>query len=160
MGIVAIVILGLASFYIWLLWSTFQKQIPISYSFWGVPKLMVAYGDHGPIRDTVLTGWIIVLLLTFIGLFPSLWQAGINLLDEERAIVIPKVRTMIEALKLELAIYYSYLMIQTANSHRLFVLTKLLLVIAIVVTLGYTVYKCDKELQTAKANKPEDPDTI
>ncbi len=155
-GLTALIVLGLSTFYIWLLWNTFQKQIPISYNFWGIPKFPVAYGNHGPIRDTLITGWIVVLLLTFIGLFPGMWQSGVNLLEEERRIVIPKVRTMIETIKLELAVFFSYLLIQTANSRKLFVLTKLLLVIAVIFTLGWTVYKIDQAIQKAKEEAAEE----
>lgn len=155
-GLTALIILGLSTFYIWLLWSTFEKQIPLSYSFWGVPKLPVAYGNRGPIRDTLITGWIVVILLTFIGLFPQMWQTGANLLEEERKIVIPKARTMIEAIKLELSVFISYLAIQTAHSQKLFVLTKLLLVLAILFTLGWTIYKIDAALQDIKKENPDD----
>ena len=97
-----------------------------------------------------------MILLTFIGLFPQMWQTGANLLEEERKIVIPKARTMIEAIKLELSVFISYLAIMTANSHRLFVLTKLLLVLAILFTLGWSIYKIDAALQEAKRKAEEE----
>ena len=150
LGLAGLLIMGLATFYILLLWNTFQKQIPVSYSFWGIPRITAAYGNHGPIRDTLVTGWIITLLLTFVGLFPTMWESGLHLLEEERAVVVPKVRTMIETIKLEMAVYYAYLMIQTANSKKLFPPTKLLLIIVIAMTLGYTIFKVDQALHKQK----------
>lgn len=109
------VLLG-ATLYVVFRWGTIPEEIPTHFNAAGE---IDATGQKRSLLIPLVIGWTVYGLLSLVGAIPAVWNVGIEVAPENREAVLRSTRTMLALLKLELALWFAYLIICSAQCQRL-----------------------------------------
>lgn len=105
-----------ATLYVVFRWDTIPEEIPTHFNAAGE---IDATGQKRSLLIPLVIGWTVYGLLSLVEAIPAVWNVGIEVAPENREAVLRSTRTMLALLKLELALWFAYLIIWSAQCQRL-----------------------------------------
>lgn len=111
-----LIILGLLSLvavtiYVIVIYGKIDAEIPTHFNSLGEAD---AYGSKTTLIVPLIAGWVIYFLVIIIASFPSIWNTGVKITEENREIVYSIIRTMLCILAFSIAVFFSYSVYCTA----------------------------------------------
>lgn len=102
--------LGLAALlgttlYVIFCWGVIPEEIPTHFNAAGE---IDATGGKASLLAPLIIGWVLYGLLSLIEAIPAVWNTGVEVTEQNRDAVLRIVKTMLVVLKLELALWFSY----------------------------------------------------
>lgn len=116
--------LGLAALlgttlYVAFCWSVIPEEIPTHFNAAGE---IDATGGKASLLAPLVIGWVLYGLLSLVEAIPVVWNTGVEVTEQNRDAVLRIVKTMLVVLKLELALWFSYMVFCSALCRPLSVL--------------------------------------
>ncbi|MHC6180016.1 DUF1648 domain-containing protein [Clostridium sp. JNZ X4-2] len=136
-------LLSLAGAVIFLIvsWETIPAEIPGHYNAAGeVDKIT----DKSSLIVLLAVGWIMFVGLSIVEKFPQIWNAGMQVTDQNKEKVYRILKTMIGTIKLSLALVFSYLTIYSTTGKNLSSLFLPVLLILVFGSMGFFVFQLRK----------------
>lgn len=104
--IVSILIMLAATVFLMINWGNLPEQVPSHYDFKGEPD---DYGGNGILIFTLVMGWVMVLTFVVIGLFPQIWNTGVERTPANEAVINRIVKDMMNLMEVGLACMFAYM---------------------------------------------------
>lgn len=107
-NIASIVILLAATIFVLVNWGNLPEQIPSHYDFKGQPD---AYGGKGSLITSMVIGWVMLLTMMILGIFPKMWNTGVERTPANEAVINRIVRDMLSVMEISMAVLFGYMMV-------------------------------------------------
>ncbi len=107
----SLLILLAATIFVVINWGDLPEQIPSHYNFKGEVD---GYGGKGILVFTLVMGWVMVLTFSILGMFPALWNTGVERTPANAAAVNRIIRDMMSVMQISLAAMFSYMSVMPA----------------------------------------------
>lgn len=134
LNILCLVALGGATLYLLFSWNSIPNDIPGHYNALGEIDRVTGKGS---LIFLMLFGWILYLGLSLIERFPSLWNTGVKITEENRERVYSALKNMLEVMKFLVVGNFCYLTISSAQGGAL---PSFYLPVFLILLIGSSVY--------------------
>lgn len=122
-------------------WNSIPSVIVTHYDFFGNAD---GFGKKTSILLTPIMAWILYIVLTAVAFFPSLWNVGFKITEENKHRVYATVLTMLNIIKTIIIFSFCYMTICTVLEYRLpawFTIAELITIFGTVIIYLVKLYK-------------------
>ena len=96
--------------YLVIRWPSIPNKLPMHYNFAGE---IDRWGGKGEVLFLVVMVWILYLMISLVEHFPSVWNTGVQVTQENRMRVYRTLKYMVKTLKLAMTLVFTFLIFNT-----------------------------------------------
>ena len=96
--------------YLVIRWPSIPDKLPMHYNFAGE---IDRWGGKGEVLFLVVMVWILYLMISLVEHFPSVWNTGVQVTQENRMRVYRTLKYMVKTLKLAMTLVFTFLIFNT-----------------------------------------------
>ena len=126
------------SLYLILAWSTIPAQIPAHYNAAGEVN---RWGSRSELIILPIISWLIYGMITLIERFPQVWNTGVRVTEENRAVVYRLLKNMIACVKMITLSIFSCLTVLSSLARNLPMWFLLAFLVLLFGTIAYYIVK-------------------
>ena len=115
-NIICLFILLSTTIFLVIMWNKIPSVVVTHYDFMGHAD---GFGKKSSILLSPIMAWVIFISITVLSLFPSIWNTGVTIKEENRDRVYGVILNMLNILKTVIVFVFCYITVCTALEYRL-----------------------------------------